>query len=131
MGLNADLNHRFTLNNEATLNFNLLVFYNKVKHPLRLLEVSSNQFAYRQPDDYLDTQGAELGLVWRWKDFKYFFGYTHADVEEHMTTSVKTSSLMPKNNIGCNFLSGLELWFIFHTKSELLLNFTIDPLLSK
>tara|TARA_Y100001970_G_scaffold215568_1_gene263756 strand:+ start:650 stop:2629 length:1980 start_codon:yes stop_codon:yes gene_type:complete len=104
MGLNADLNHRFVLNNEATLNFNLLVFYNKVNNPLRLLELSSNQFAYRQPDDYLDTQGAELGLVWRWKDFKYFFGYTHADVEEHMTTSVKTSSLMPKNRMNNVFV---------------------------
>ena len=104
MGLNADLNHRFTLNNEATLNFNLLVFYNKVNNPLRLVEVSSNQFAYRQPDDYLDTQGAELGLVWRWKDFKYFFGYTHADVEEHMTTSVKTSPLMPKNRMNNVFV---------------------------
>ena len=104
MGLNADLNHRFTLNNEATLNFNLLVFYNKVNNPLRLVEVSSNQFAYRQPDDYLDTLGAELGLVWRWKDFKYFFGYTHADVEEHMTTSVKTSPLMPKNRMNNVFV---------------------------
>ena len=104
MGLNADLNHRFTLNNDATLNFNLLVFYNKVNNPLRLVEVSSNQFAYRQPDDYLDTQGAELGLVWRWKDFKYFFGYTHADVEEHMTTSVKTSPLMPKNRMNNVFV---------------------------
>ena len=104
MGLNADLNHRFALNNEATLNFNLLVFYNKVNNPLRLVEVSSNQFAYNQPDDYLDTQGAELGLVWRWKDFKYFFGYTHADVKEHMPTSVKTSPLMPKNRMNNVFV---------------------------
>jgi len=104
MGLNADLNHRFTLNNEATLNFNLLVFYNKVNNPLRLVEVNSNQFAYSQPDDYLDTKGAEVGLVWRWKDFKYFFGYTHADVEEHMTTSVKTSPLMPKNRMNNVFV---------------------------
>ena len=104
MGLNADLNHRFVLSNEATLNFNLLVFYNKVNNPLRLVEVNSNQFAYRQPDDYFGTQGAELGLVWRWKDFKYFFGYTHADVEEHMPTSVKTSPLMPKNRMNNVFV---------------------------
>ena len=104
MGLNADLNHRFILNNDATLNFNLLIFHNKVNNPLRLVELSSNQFAYRQPDDYLDTQGAELGLVWRWKDFKYFFGYTHADVEEHTTASVKTSPLMPKNRMNNVFV---------------------------
>ncbi len=104
MGLNADFNHRFVLNNDATLNFNLLIFHNKVNNPLRLVEVNSNQFAYRQPDDYLDTQGAELGLVWRWKDFKYFFGYTHADVEEHMATSVKTSPLMPKNRMNNVFV---------------------------
>ena len=104
MGLNADFNHRFLLNNDATLNFNLLIFHNKVNNPLRLIEVSSNQFAYRQPDDYLDTQGAELGLVWRWKDFKYFFGYTHADVEEHKATSIKTSPLMPKNRMNNVFV---------------------------
>ena len=104
MGLNADLNHKFILNNGATLNFNLLVFYNKVDNPLRLIKVSSNQFAYRQPDDYLDTQGAELGLVWRWKDFKYFFGYTHANVKEHMGFSERTSPLMPKNRVNNVFV---------------------------
>ena len=104
LGLNVDLNQRFDLANGATLNLNFLLFYTKVENPMRLLELDNAQFAYRQPDDYLDTQGAEIGAVWRWNDFKYFFGYTHADVEEHTATGVRMAPLMPKDRVNNVFV---------------------------
>ena len=104
LGFNVDLNQRFDLANGATLNLNFLLFYTKVDNPMRMLELGNNQFAYRQPDDYLDTQGAEIGVVWRWNDFKYFFGYTHADVEEHNATGFRMAPLMPKDRVNNVFV---------------------------
>jgi len=123
-GFNIDFNQRFILQNDATLNLNLLLFSTKVNNPLRLLKLSNDRFAFSQPDDYMDTQGVELGLVWRWKDFKYFFGYTHARVEEHTATNILTSPLMPKtrvNNVFVyerenDFRVGLEAYYYGHQR---------------
>ena len=123
-GFNIDFNQRFILQNDATLNLNLLLFSTKVNNPLRLLKLSKDRFAFSQPDDYMDTQGVELGLVWRWKDFKYFFGYTHARVEEHTATNILMSPLMPKtrvNNVFVyerenDFRVGLEAYYYGHQR---------------
>ena len=104
VGLNIDLNHEFVLSGGATLDINLLLFTTRVDNPLRLVEAGDQQFAYRQPDDFLETQGAELGVVWRWNDFKYFFGYTHADVQEHTATRVRMAPLMPKDRVNNVFV---------------------------
>lgn len=104
MGFNIDLNHEFVLASGATLDINLLLFTTRVDNPLRLVEVGDQQFAYRQPDDFLETQGTELGVVWRWNDFKYFFGYTHADVQEHTATRVRMAPLMPKDRVNNVFV---------------------------
>jgi len=103
-GLNIDLNREFILASGATLDINLLLFTTRVDNPLRLVDVGNKQFAYRQPDDFLETQGAELGVVWRWNDFKYFFGYTHADVKEHTETRVRMAPLMPKDRVNNVFV---------------------------
>ena len=103
-GFNVDLNQEFVLPSGATLDVNLLLFTTRVDNPLRLVDVGKKQFAYRQPDDFLETQGAELGVVWRWNDFKYFFGYTHADVKEHTQTTVRKAPLMPKDRVNNVFV---------------------------
>ena len=124
-GLNIDLNHSFDLVNDAVLNFNFLLFYTRVNSPLRLLALSDSRFAYRQPDDYLDTKGAELSAVWRWKDFKYFFGYTHADVQEHAASDIKKMApLIPKDRVNNvfvyeredDFRLGLEAYYYSRQK---------------
>ena len=103
-GFNVDLNQEFVLANGATLDINLLLFTTRVDNPLRLVDVGNKQFAYRQPDDFLETQGTELGVVWRWNDFKYFFGYTHADVKEHTKTGARMAPLMPKDRVNNVFV---------------------------
>ena len=95
-GLNIDLSHSFDLAKDATLKINILSFYTRVANPLRLLELGDSHYAFRQPDDFLNTKGAELSAVWRWNDFKYFFGYTHANVETHNAGNIKVAPLMPK-----------------------------------
>jgi len=103
-GLNIDINQSLEFGNELSLNLNLLFFYTRVEDPLRLLEFHSNQYAYRQPYDFLDTRGAEISAVWRWNDFKYFFGYTHADVQEHGAIEVNSATLMPKDRVNNVFV---------------------------
>ena len=103
-GFNVDLNQEFVLANAATLDINLLLFTTRVDNPLRLVDLGNKQFAFRQPDDFLETLGAELGIVWRWNDFKYFFGYTHADVKEHTETRVRMAPLMPKDRVNNVFV---------------------------
>ena len=103
-GLNIDLNRSLDLVNGITLSLNLLFFYTRVDSPLRLLELSDSKFAYRQLDDYLDTAGSELSAVWRWEDFKYFFGYTYADVKEHDAAGIKMAPLMPKERVNNVFV---------------------------
>ena len=103
-GLNVDLSHSFDLAKDATLNLNLLFFYTQVDNPLSLLELGDSHYAYGQPDDFLDTKGAELSAVWRWNDFKYFFGYTHANVETHNAGNIEVAPLMPKDRVNNVFV---------------------------
>ena len=42
--------------------------------------------------------------MWRWNDFKYFFGYTHADVKEHTKTGARMAPLMPKDRVNNVFV---------------------------
>ena len=103
-GLNIDINQTFEFGNDLSLDLNLLLFYTRVEDPIRLIEFYPKQYAYRQPDDYLDTQGSEISAVWRWNDFKYVFGYTHADVQEHGAIEVNSITLMPKDRINNVFV---------------------------
>ena len=71
---------------------------------MQLLDLGVSQYAYQQPDDFLDTKGAELSAIWRWNDFKYFFGYTHANVENHTAGEIKMVPLMPKDRVNNVFV---------------------------
>jgi outer membrane receptor for ferrienterochelin and colicins len=98
-GLNIDLNKRFSIGSDATINANLLFFYTQVDSPLRLLANDDGTFAYSQPDNYVNSQGSEISLIWRWNNFKYFFGYTYADVKTHNEAGSTVVPLMPKNRV--------------------------------
>jgi iron complex outermembrane receptor protein len=98
-GFNIDVNKRFTLDGNASVNLNLLVFNTQVDNPLRLLPSDDDYYEYSQPDDFLNSRGAEISLIWKWNDLKYFFGYTHADVKVHTGIGIRMAPLMPKNRI--------------------------------
>ncbi len=108
VGANIDINRNFALGSGASVNLNLLLFYTRVDDPLRLLQLDSGQFAYGQPSDYLDTQGAEINAIYRWQDFKVFLGYTHADVEEHGILDRTGYPLVPKDRFNSVFVYEVE-----------------------
>ena len=118
-GINLDLNKALSLNSKIDLNFNLLVFYTKVDKPLKLSKENDGQYAFTQLDDYLNTKGFELSSVLKWNDWKYYFGYTNANVQIHMPNKIIRAPLMPKervNNILVyeregDFRIGLEAYY--------------------
>ncbi len=118
-GMNFDINKSIGFDSGIDLNFNLLLFYTKVDKPIKLSEKSNDQFAFTQPYDYLDTKGFELSTVLKWNDWKYYFGYTNADVEIHQRNQISKAPLMPKervNNIFVyererDFRIGLEAYY--------------------
>ncbi len=103
-GINADLNHTLSLGNQVTLDLNLLLFYTRVNDPLLLTETGSNQFEYAQPIPYVVSQGTELNAAWRWADFKFFLGYTHADVQEHRSEGDRDAVLIPDDRVNMVFV---------------------------
>ena len=107
-GLNLDFNRIYDLSNEATLNLNLLLFYTQVKDPLRLTLLADKQYAFTQPDDYVDTKGSELNLIWRHNNFKYFLGYTYADVQIKNSINTRHEPLMPKERVNNVFVYEVE-----------------------
>ncbi|NKB32825.1 MAG: TonB-dependent receptor plug domain-containing protein [Pseudomonadales bacterium] len=103
-GLNIDINRSFEFDNGISLNLNALVFYTRVDDPLQLELVAPNQYAFSQPQDYLDSKGTEINAAWFWNDFKLFLGYTHTDVEEHGPAGVSESTLIPEDRVNTVFV---------------------------
>lgn len=103
-GMNVDINKSLELGSNLSLNLNLLLFYTRVEDPLRLIQIDTDQYAFRQPNDHLDSRGAEINAVWRWDNFKIFLGYTHADVEEQTISGVESAPLVPKDRLNSVFV---------------------------
>ena len=104
VGMNVDINKSLEIGTNLSLNLNLLLFYTRVNDPLRLIQIDTDHFAFRQPNDTLDSKGTEINAVFRWDDFKIFLGYTHADVEENTIGGVESAPLVPKDRLNSVFV---------------------------
>lgn len=103
-GINADINHSLQLTDSLSLDLNVMLFYTRVDDPL-LLELQADQsYAYQQPLPYIDTRGTEINAAWRWSDYKFFLGYTHADVEQHRRAETREATLIPKDRVNMIFV---------------------------
>lgn len=45
-----------------------------------------------------------MNAVWRWSDYKFFLGYTHADVEQHLQSETREAALIPKDRVNMVFV---------------------------
>ena len=103
-GVNADINRTWQLSDSLSFDLNFLLFYTRVDDPL-LLEFQADQtYAYQQPIPYLDTRGTETNAVWRWLEYKFFLGYTHADVEQHWQAQTREATLVPEDRVNMIFV---------------------------
>lgn len=103
-GLNADVNRSWQLNDSLSFDLNLLLFYTRVKNPLMLVSKGDETYMFEQPVPSIDTRGTEINAVWRWNDYKFFLGYTHADVKERRQRESIESALIPKDRINMVFV---------------------------
>ena len=89
-GGNFDINYRTGLfNGKASLSINQLFFYTQIGNPLVLTPIANGYFQYLQPNGSIDTKGIETNIILIYKNFKFFAGYTLADVKQHYTTTTE------------------------------------------
>ena len=104
VGVNADVNRSWQLTDSLSLDINVLLFYTRVDDPLMLELQADQSYVYQQPVSYTDTLGTEMNAVWRWKDYKFFLGYTHADVEQHLQAETREAALIPEDRVNMVFV---------------------------
>ncbi|MBT29450.1 MAG: hypothetical protein CMO01_07285 [Thalassobius sp.] len=118
IGGNFDINYRWAITDELTLNTNTLLFYTQIKDPL-VLTRNENTYEFLQPNGYVDTKGVEVNMKWSFHDFKLFVGYTFTDVEQHYNDEVTEYPLVAKHRLNNvlmyekheNFWVGLEAYY--------------------
>jgi len=103
-GVNADINRSWQLNSSLSFDLNLLLFYTRVDDPLMLIPQADQTYSYQQPVPSIDTRGTEMNAVWRWNDYKFFLGYTHADVQENWPNETRDSALIPEDRVNMVFV---------------------------
>ena len=103
-GINADINRSWQLNNLLSLDLNLLLFYTEVDDPLMLVPQVDQAYSYQQPLPSIDSRGTEINAVWRWNDYKFFLGYTHADVQENWRDETLDAALIPEDRVNMVFV---------------------------
>jgi iron complex outermembrane receptor protein len=82
LGGNADLNYKWVPLPGMTVSVNTLLFYTQINDPLILVNDGNGFFRFQQPGGKVDTRGVEVNLKVKYRDFKLFSGYTHANVRQ-------------------------------------------------
>jgi len=112
-GINADVNFRANTD-QFSININQLFFYTYIRNPI---ELEQNSFV--NVNGHVDTKGAETNLKIEWHDFKFYLGYTLANVHEHFDWQNIRQPLSPKHRLNADityekadhFRIGLESYF--------------------
>lgn len=111
-GLNADLNYRGTLGDEAFINVNQLFFSTRVDRPLIL---QNNTFI--NGPGYLNTQGAETNVKLVMDELVFYLGYTYTDTKTHFNGLSMPQTLTPKNQLSFDATYEIEGSFRFGAES--------------
>lgn len=99
-GANFDVNYRTGLfENKGSFSVNQLFFYTRINDPILLAPVENENFAYLQPEGYLDSKGIETNIKITYGDFKLFLGYTLADVHQHTEAETSSYPLVSKHRL--------------------------------
>ena len=99
VGANFDINYKTPITDEVYLSINTLFFYTQVRNPLVLIPSSSSSFEFQQPNGFIDTKGVETNVKLTYSDFKFFIGYTFADVKQHYNGNSKQFPLVAKHRL--------------------------------
>ena len=99
LGGNFDINYKWVPLPGMTMSINTLFFYTRINDPLMLVPDSNGIYAFRQPDGYINTRGAEVNLKIKYGDFKLFTGYTHANVKQNENGTISDFPLVAQHRL--------------------------------
>lgn len=99
-GANIDFNYSTIFFDEVTLSVNQLFFYTRINDPLRLTMAEEGKYQFVTDSRYIDTRGFETNLKFTYNHFKFFAGYSYADVELVGSNASSEFVLTPKHNLG-------------------------------
>ncbi len=111
-GLNADLNYRSKLGDEAFININQLFFSTRVDRPIIL---KNNSFI--NGSGYLNTQGIETNIKLVMDELVFYLGYTHIDTRTRFDGLNMRQTLTPKNQLSFDVTYEIEGSFRFGAES--------------
>ncbi|WP_242206432.1 TonB-dependent receptor [Aestuariivivens insulae] len=99
LGGNFDINYKWVPLSEMTMSINTLLFYTKIDDPMTLVPNGNGAYEFQQYGGYVDTRGAEVNLKVKYRDFKLFTGYTHANVKQHENGTVSDFPLVAQHRL--------------------------------
>ena len=111
-GLNADLNYKGSIGDDAAININQLFFYTRVNHPL-ILEDN----AFVNAPGYLNSQGAETNIKLILDEVGFYVGYTYTNARLHYNGQNSNQPLTPKNRLNFDGTYEIEHHFRFGVES--------------
>jgi outer membrane receptor for ferrienterochelin and colicins len=111
-GLNADLNYRSPLGDEAFININQLFFSTRVNRPLIL---QNNTFV--NASGHLLSQGAETNIKLVMDELVFYLGYTYTNTKAHYNGVARTQSLTPRHQLSFDSTYEIEGSFRFGAES--------------
>jgi outer membrane receptor for ferrienterochelin and colicins len=118
IGCNLDINYRTTLGNLG-MSINQLLFYTRLNRPLFSNSTATNNIEFRNANGHIDTRGIETNFKLTYGNFKFFIGYTYADVNTHfnnvkswlpLTARHRLNNVLVYESEG-KFKAGLEAYY--------------------
>jgi iron complex outermembrane receptor protein len=118
IGCNLDINYRTTLGNLG-MSINQLLFYTRLNRPLFSNSTATNNIEFRNANGHIDTRGVETNFKLTYGNFKFFIGYTYADVNTHfnnvkswlpLTARHRLNNVLVYESEG-KFKAGLEAYY--------------------
>jgi outer membrane receptor for ferrienterochelin and colicins len=99
IGTNLDVNYKTLLTDDLFFSINTLLFYTQVDNPLILNLNSNNSYEFTQPKGNINTKGLETNVKLSYQDFKFFVGYTLADVTQKQNGITSSFPLVAKHRL--------------------------------
>ncbi len=97
-GGNLDINYNTPLSESVLFSINTLFFYTRINDPMVLITLPG-EYAYDQPQGFIDTKGIETNVKLTIGDLRIFTGYTIADVKQHFGNEVSSYPLVAKHRL--------------------------------
>jgi iron complex outermembrane receptor protein len=99
-GANWDVNYRTTLfSDRVSLSMNYLLYYTYLNSPLILEAIPGGLFRFRNINGYINTRGTEANIIFGFRDFKMFLGYTYTDANTYQDLVKEKNLLTPEHRV--------------------------------